>query len=61
MVVCEKVYVEVGTMELYKKKGVNRPEYQGSLPEGNNGLGLLLLGVTGDHINSHTNRSHGCG
>tara|TARA_X000000368_G_scaffold388657_2_gene350339 strand:+ start:8310 stop:11678 length:3369 start_codon:yes stop_codon:yes gene_type:complete len=35
---------------IYKKKGVNRPEYQGSLPEGNNGLGLLLLGVTGDQV-----------
>jgi methylmalonyl-CoA mutase len=27
-----------------------RPSYQGALPEGNNGLGLLLLGVTGDQV-----------
>ena len=35
---------------IYKNKGVNRPSYQGNLPEGNNGLGLLLLGVTGDEV-----------
>lgn len=35
---------------IYKKKGVKRPQYQGKLPEGNNGLGLLLLGVTGDEV-----------
>ena len=32
------------------KKGTNRPEYQGKLPEGNNGLGLMLLGITGDKV-----------
>ena len=36
--------------EIYKKKGTKRPEYQGKLPEGNNGLGLMLLGVTGDRV-----------
>ncbi|WP_264565140.1 methylmalonyl-CoA mutase family protein [Flavobacterium sp. N3904] len=36
--------------EIYKKKGVERPHYQGDLPEGNNGLGLFLLGVTGDQV-----------
>ncbi|MEE2931147.1 MAG: methylmalonyl-CoA mutase family protein [Bacteroidota bacterium] len=36
--------------EIYKSKGVKRPEYQGKLPEGNNGLGLFLLGVTGDEV-----------
>ncbi|MGV6844622.1 MAG: methylmalonyl-CoA mutase family protein, partial [Lutibacter sp.] len=35
---------------LYKEKGVERPKYQGKLPEGNNGLGLFLLGVTGDEV-----------
>lgn len=35
---------------IYKKKGVNRPAYQGKLPEGNDGLGLMLLGVTGDQV-----------
>ena len=34
--------------ELYK--GKVRPEYQGELPEGNDGLGLMLLGVTGDQV-----------
>lgn len=35
---------------IYKGKGVQRPVYNGTLPEGNNGLGLMLLGVTGDQI-----------
>jgi methylmalonyl-CoA mutase len=35
---------------IYKRKGVTRPAYQGPLPEGNNGLGLMLLGVTGDQV-----------
>ena len=35
---------------IYKSKGVERPKYQGNLPEGNNGLGLMLLGVSGDEV-----------
>ena len=35
---------------IYKKKGVERPSYNGDLPEGNDGLGLMLLGVTGDQV-----------
>lgn len=35
---------------LYKEIGVDRPKYVGDLPEGNNGLGLMLLGVTGDQV-----------
>jgi isobutyryl-CoA mutase len=35
---------------IYKAKGINRPSYNGALPEGNDGLGLLLLGVTGDQV-----------
>lgn len=35
---------------IYQDLGAPRPEYQGSLPEGNDGLGLLLLGVTGDQV-----------
>ncbi len=31
-------------------KGRKRPEYSGMLPEGNDGLGLGLLGVTGDQL-----------
>ena len=31
-------------------KGKQRPQYQGDLPEGNDGLGLMLLGVTGDQV-----------
>ncbi|MBT8314459.1 MAG: methylmalonyl-CoA mutase family protein [Maribacter sp.] len=34
----------------YKEKGVDRPCYNRELPEGNDGLGLLLLGVTGDQV-----------
>jgi len=41
---------EAKIVEIHKKKGVKRPAYQGKLPEGNSGLGLLLLGVTGDEI-----------
>ncbi|MHA6247982.1 methylmalonyl-CoA mutase family protein [Pontibacter sp. CAU 1760] len=35
---------------IYKEKGSPRPRYQGPLPEGNDGLGLMLLGVTGDQV-----------
>jgi isobutyryl-CoA mutase len=35
---------------IYKAKGEARPKYQGELPEGNDGLGLMLLGVTGDQV-----------
>jgi len=43
--------VEQCIQEKYQKKGVARPRYgDGCLPEGNNGLGLLLLGVTGDEV-----------
>jgi len=55
---CEK-YIKANGMEaeveakiasIYKEKGVERPRYQGELPEGNDGLGLMLLGVTGDQV-----------
>jgi len=36
--------------ETYDSKGLERPKYQGTLPEGNNGLGLMLLGLTGDMV-----------
>ncbi|MBT5750323.1 MAG: methylmalonyl-CoA mutase family protein [Flavobacteriales bacterium] len=42
--------VESKIETIYKNKGVSRPKYQGELPEGNNGLGLYLLGVTGDEV-----------
>ncbi|TDP01526.1 methylmalonyl-CoA mutase family protein [Flavobacterium sp. 245] len=42
--------VEAKINKLYKDKGIERPKYQGDLPEGNNGLGLMLLGVTGDEV-----------
>lgn len=35
---------------IFKGKGIQRPQYQEELPEGNNGLGLMLLGVTGDMV-----------
>jgi len=55
---CEK-YIKKNGLEaevtakierIYKAKGIARPQYQGALPEGNNGLGLFLLGVTGDMV-----------
>ncbi|AWH86643.1 methylmalonyl-CoA mutase [Flavobacterium album] len=36
--------------EIYKAKGIARPRYNGELPAGNDGLGLMLLGVTGDQV-----------
>ncbi|CAM2859218.1 methylmalonyl-CoA mutase [Flavobacterium succinicans] len=42
--------VEAKIKAIYQEKGVERPKYQGDLPEGNSGLGLLLLGVTGDQV-----------
>ncbi|MBL4710852.1 MAG: methylmalonyl-CoA mutase family protein [Flavobacteriales bacterium] len=42
--------IESKIVTIYEKKGVERPTYQGPLPEGNNGLGLMLLGVTGDQV-----------
>ena len=42
--------VEAKIATIYKAMGTVRPTYQGELPEGNNGLGLMLLGVTGDQV-----------
>lgn len=45
--------------QIFKEKGIPRPRYnpsvfgggaEGSLPQGNDGLGLMLLGVTGDQV-----------
>ncbi|MBT8256418.1 MAG: methylmalonyl-CoA mutase family protein, partial [Bacteroidia bacterium] len=53
---CEKYIREHKLEEEIEKKikaiykGKERPEYQGELPEGNDGLGLMLLGVTGDQV-----------
>ena len=55
---CEKYIManglekEISTkiVALYKQKGIERPKYNGDLPEGNNGLGLFLLGITGDQV-----------
>jgi len=55
---CEAYILQNGLKEevlkkiksIYKKKGTARPTYQGDLPRGNDGLGLLLLGVTGDMV-----------
>ena len=42
--------VEAKIAAIYKTKATTKPSYQGELPEGNNGLGLMLLGVTGDQV-----------
>ena len=55
---CERYIAEHGLeketqaliKKIYKDKGCQRPQYQGELPEGNDGLGLMLLGVTGDQV-----------
>jgi methylmalonyl-CoA mutase len=42
--------VEAKLKEKYDNKGLTRPSYMGELPEGNDGLGLMLLGMTGDEV-----------
>jgi len=42
--------VERAIAARHRELGVPRPRYQGALPEGNDGLGLLLLGVSGDQV-----------
>jgi methylmalonyl-CoA mutase len=42
--------IEKKITEIYKQKGTKRPAYQEKLPDGNDGLGLMLLGVTGDQV-----------
>lgn len=55
---CEKWIRSQGQVEaidekidaIYAERGLPRPRYQGDVPEGNDGLGLLLLGVSGDEV-----------
>jgi len=42
--------VEQTIDRLYAARGLPRPAYQGPLPAGHDGLGLLLLGVSGDEV-----------
>ena len=42
--------VEAKKKEIYDDRGLERPIYRGDIPEGNDGLGLMLLGLTGDQI-----------
>lgn len=42
--------VEEKIEAIYQSKGTKRPAYQGKLPKGNDGLGLMLLGITGDKL-----------
>jgi isobutyryl-CoA mutase len=36
--------------KIFKEKGTPQPKYHGELPEGNDGLGLMLLGLTADQV-----------
>jgi len=45
-----KPKVEEKFKAVYDDKGLKRPHYEGDIPEGNNGLGLMLLGLTGDQV-----------
>ena len=55
---CEKYIRENGLEDeinskieaIYQVKGVAVPTYNAEIPEGNDGLGLMLLGVTGDQV-----------
>ena len=42
--------VELKIGQIYRAKGMERPRYDGAVPKGNDGLGLMLLGVTGDQV-----------
>ncbi|HZH86913.1 MAG TPA: methylmalonyl-CoA mutase family protein [Brumimicrobium sp.] len=55
---CEK-YIKANGLEaevrqmiksIFEAKGTKQPVYQGGLPQGNDGLGLMLLGLTGDQV-----------
>jgi methylmalonyl-CoA mutase len=53
---CE-IYIKQNGLEAEVNKKIDalykdavRPAYQGALPKGNDGLGLMLLGVTGDQV-----------
>ncbi|WP_421806760.1 methylmalonyl-CoA mutase family protein [Flagellimonas sp.] len=55
---CEKYIKEHGLEQevqkkiksIFKAKDAEAPSYYGELPQGNDGLGLMLLGVTGDQV-----------
>ncbi|MGB1253661.1 MAG: methylmalonyl-CoA mutase family protein, partial [Candidatus Promineifilaceae bacterium] len=52
---CERYIREHGLEQvvadkLAEKYGDNPPTYHGELPDGNDGLGLMLLGLTGDEV-----------
>ncbi|MFZ1751205.1 MAG: methylmalonyl-CoA mutase family protein, partial [Saprospiraceae bacterium] len=42
--------VENGLQKKYDDKGLPRVKYKSDLPEGNDGLGTMLLGITGDEV-----------
>jgi len=42
--------VEAKLKAIYEDRGIERPRYRGEIPEGNDGLGLMLLGITGDQV-----------
>ena len=42
--------VEKKFVGLYDDRGLPRPGYNGNIPRGNDGLGLMLLGLTGDMV-----------
>ncbi len=55
---CEKYILENGLekeakaklKKIFEEKGYPQPIFQSELPEGNSGLGLMLLGTTGDKV-----------
>lgn len=58
---CE-IYIKENNLEkevekkidsIYQSKAISKPRYVGNIPEGNDGLGLMLLGITGDQVLPH--------
>ena len=42
--------VKVKIAQFYAEKGLKQPKYRAELPEGHNGLGLFMLGISGDKV-----------
>ena len=45
-----EAHVAAKIKSVFTDKGSERPQYQGNLPKSNTGLGLMLLGLTGDQV-----------
>lgn len=42
--------VKAKIADFYAKKGLKQPEYRAEIPQGHNGLGIFMLGISGDKV-----------